>query len=244
MRTERLRRRPAVTAAVLAAGALILAWGCGKDPVSPGPVGGGGLRVTLPAGVRADEVTVELWNDNEVPPPTCFGFGVASAAGLPADTILCTRGSYRIRDLLGNVVLAVEDTAWAGRAPAWDGLDGSGRAVARGLYPVEWRCLDSSGDLTFTGNYYLGATEGEDACRWLLWSARPEGSGGRATFAPFPIGFRGYSIAPDTSRVEEAIFGNPYRVRVIGPDGEMFERTVTLADGEYTDVRVSWPSGT
>jgi hypothetical protein len=247
------------------AATAVCAPGCGEDAAPRRPLGGAGLRIVFGAGPLPDSVRVELWQENAVLPPTCVRPGAARGmagssillldaapapgsprgAGPRPGQPLCTRGRLEIRDWRGELVRVEPDLPWRERIPAWDQRDQAGRWVSEGIYPVFWRCLDSAGNFTFEGHYFVTGEATDGACRWLLWSAvlRPVEEGRRVEIAPFPASRDVLTFDPESGSVQEVSFSSPFAVRIALPGGETLERTVQLREESYTEIDVARETG-
>ncbi len=216
-----------------------MAAGCSDGPTGPAVEGGAGLRVLLPAGVPdSARVEVDLWQENAVPPPTC-PTGPAAASKLRSGPDSCSVGSLTVRDLTGRTVHRVPEVPWTNRVPGWDEVADDGTPVPAGLYPVHWQCLDGGGTFSFDGHYYVAGSRAEGSCRWILWSeVRPAGSGRKLEAGPFPTLFSTLALLPPAGVPVDVFFRDRYTVAVRIPGRDVFETTVTLVDGKYTEVRV------
>lgn len=233
---------------------LGLGSGCSESPSEP-VLEGAGLRIELPAGTETLEwVRVELWHDNAVSPPGCLLAGPARGAlsvyGDPPPD-LCTRQSLVIRNLIGETVLAVADTPIVDGSLAWgwDRNDTNGDHVPSGYYPISARCLDSEGEFTFEGHYFVWNSREVGSCEWPLWIREMEPAPVQRVleFGPFPLNPPAQTITVDTEGNQEALvtFTNPFLVRVKASGMQPFEQEVTLVEGEYISVSVEFiPFGT
>ncbi len=238
---------------------------CGDDPVRPEPIDGAGLRLVFDDVVPVDgEVLVELWRSAETLPPTCVlnppaGVAVsrlasdgtarngslASAVILsPAQPDLCSRGTYAIRNILGEVVKNVAEEPWPGHAPAWNTLDDGGEPVRSGIYPIHWECIDSDRSFTFDGHYYVSGPDEEGACDWLVWSdlLAPAPGESRFDITGFPVDFTILTVEPGSENAKTVVFTNPYLLQVHVPGRPTFGAEVELEEGSFTEVRVTIPA--
>jgi hypothetical protein len=226
---------------------LLVLTACGDDPVRPEPIEGAGLRFVFDDVVPVSgEVLVEVWCQAETWPPTCMLPPLDIAAvrlPLPGPD-LCTRGTYVIRNILGEVVKSVAEESWTGRAPAWNTLDGDGNPVPSGIYPIRWQCLDSAGQLEFNGHYYVTGLDEEGACSWLIWSGTvdPTEEQPRIEISGFPEGFSILTVEPGSDDAKTVVFENPYLLQVHVPDRPTFGQEVELEEGSFTEVRVTFPA--
>jgi hypothetical protein len=233
---------------------LLVVAACGDDPVRPEPIEGAGIRFVFEDAVPViGGVRVELWRSSAVAPPTCLvGDGairaqVSAEAGAlalllaPAQPDSCTRGTYVIRNILGDTVRAVADESWEGRAPSWNKISDDGRYVPSGIYPIRWQCLDSANPFIFEGHYYVYGPDEVGSCSWLIWSDLLDLSGARSRFefTGFPESLTILTVVPGTEDAQSVAFSNPYLLRVHVPDRPLVQKVVTLEEGSFTEVRVS-----
>jgi hypothetical protein len=229
-------------------GALLgLLPGCGDSTTSPDLGGGAGIRLELPAGADTLAwIRVGLWNLGTVSPPDCPA--VSSAGGARGSRItlvaeedppfdVCTRMRVSITDFAGAQVLLLADTPYTDLAFPWDGKDDLGDSVPSGIYPIRSSCLDSRGQYSYKGQYYVLRDEDRGECAWPLWLKRyePAPVSRTLTLSRFPLVGETQAGTP----LKQVAFLNPFLVRVDAPGMERFEAEVSLAADTVSRVRVT-----
>jgi hypothetical protein len=230
---------------VLVAGAVLVP-GCGDDEATGTPLGSGtGLRFHLPAeALNLESLRLELWNEDVVHPlgcPDAPGAGpLLLAAGEPAQIDSCTRAEIFIWDYRGRLVRHEPEVPFLGRAWGWNTEDDDGNEVPSGYYATRQPCLDSQGEFTFTGHYYLRREREQVFCEWPLWieDMRPGPSQPTLAYDGFPLVAATSLLNPAGQKIAQAVFDNPFLVRVHAPGYAMFEQEIRFAEFEYTDVDV------
>jgi len=215
------------------------------ETTAPDPklIDGAGIRVMLPDGADSlSGVRVELWDaaHNGIPAPDCRGLLSRGVALAGASTDSCTRMSVEIHNWIGDLTRSVPDTSFHGSlAFGWDQTDNAGNSVPPGIYTIESECLDSQGSFTFSGYYYVATEAPSDSCKWILWSRDLSGAALlHAAFGPFPI--LGKTETVFEEQLRQVGFLSPFTVRVHADGMETFEQQVTLTEGDYTDVTVTF----
>jgi hypothetical protein len=231
----------------LAMGAAVLGLASGCDSTtSPDPSAGAGIRLEFPAG--ADTLAwlrVGLWNIGTVPPSDCPSAAAAGGARTGEMTLLpldqppvdfCSRMRVSITDFSGAQVLLLADTAYTDLAWPWDGKDDGGDPVPSGIYPIRSSCLDSFGQYSYKGQYYVLRDEDRGECAWPIWLKRyePAPSSRTVTVTGFPTVGETQGGTP----LKQIAFLNPFLVRVDAPGMERFEAEVSLVAGAVSRVRV------
>jgi hypothetical protein len=203
------------------------------------------LRIELPDGTEnLAWLRVELWHDNEIPPPSCLAGpapGRVAPAGEPSQDV-CTRMSVEIWNLVGELVRWVPDTTAhrGGLSWPWDGRNDEGSTVPSGYYPMFAECLDSQGSFTLTGHYFWWNPQEEGACQWPLWiqEIRPSPEDRVLRFGPFPLEIDTRTFHQNGLPKDFVLFANPYLVRVRAPGRIPFEEEIVLVDEAFTTVSV------
>lgn len=239
--------RVALAGALLATG---VGWGCSEEPTEPDIAGGAGIRFVLPEGAESlGWVRLELWDVNTITPPQCSRTAPAGRVLVSSmDDPLpdrCTRIEVTIWDYGSNRILFIPDTTALGGTPGqfpWDGRDDLGNDMPSGYYPTYARCLDTRGEFEFEGHYFNWESREIGSCEWPLWiqEVSPGTSGRVLSYGPFPIYADTWILDASGIPLKLVNFLNPFLVRVHAPGMETFEVEVTLVDGKYIEVPVTF----
>lgn len=239
---------------LLALAGVVLVWGagsgCSEKPSAPEIAGGAGIRFSLPAGSETlGWVRMELWDVNDITPQQCSRTGEPGRVLLsPSDDPLpdrCTRVEVYIWDYGRNRILFIPDTVAYGGTPGqfpWNGRDDQGNEMPSGYYPTFSRCLDTRGELKFEGHYFNWESREIGSCEWPLWiqEVDPGTSGSVLAYGPFPVVSDTRILDASGIPLKLVSFVNPFLVRVRAPGMTTFEVEVTLEDGKYIDVPITF----
>lgn len=217
---------------------------CGEDePTAPEIMGGAGLRVILPQGYETlEDLRVEIWHDNAVPPPRCpSNSQEASVQAIGPQQDSCSRMSVDIWDLLGRPVRTEASVPSGGEALGWNTLDNEGEEVNSGIYFTHQACLDSEGEWTFEGSYYVWRAREQALCQWplLIEEVDASSSTGLVELSPIPVLFQTVTVGFFGEILTSVTFENPFLVRVRAGGYQSFEAEVRLTEGRYTEVEVT-----
>ena len=225
------------------AGAVLVfgVYSCDDEPTKP--LAGAGLRFVFPEGADTLEgLRVALLDpDQTFPNPDCGQMAQDSRSPLPQTIGECDSTQLSITNLIREEV-----RRWSCPTPPettctslfWDGTDEDGNPVPGGYYFLNIRCFQPDSIVSLEKGVYVAAGP-EDVCDWPLWSEEVPSVPADRTLevAPFPI-----EIPHDVGSepVDTIRFMNPYVVRVHASGMQVFEQEITLVEGKYTDVAVTF----
>ena len=106
-----------------------------------------------------------------------------------------------------------------------------------GIYSIHLRCVQPDSAFDVVKGMYVPAGP-EDVCDWPLWSRELTSapSSGELEVSPFPLEID-LGAEPTVDRIQ---FRNPYLVRVHASGMQTFEQQVTLVEGAFTEVNISF----
>jgi len=228
---------------VLGAALIWSASGCDDDATKP--LAGAGIRFVFPSGADTLEgLRVALLDPDQTYPLCGEAHGMTGTSTRPQTLGPCDSTRLIVRDILGNEIRRFAcptppETTCNVNDLVWDGTNSEGDTVSGGYYSYQLSCFQADSVQEVGKGIYVPRGP-EDVCDWPLWSEEVSALSPSRTleFAPFPLQLDlGVSGADsiDVIRIR-----NPYAVRVHADGMQTFEQQITLVEGKYTDVAVTF----
>jgi hypothetical protein len=215
-------------------------WSCNDEPTKP--LAGAGLRFVFPEGTDTLEGLRVALLDPDQTYPICGQLSRFSRESMAPQTIGgCDSVHLQVTNLIGEEVkrllCPVPPETTCGNL-FWDGTDAEGNPVPGGYYLYDLGCFQADSVQVLNKGIYVPRGP-EDVCDWPLWSEEVSSlpPSGELIFASFPVELD-LSAGGDTLDVIR--FRNPYVVRVHASGMQVFEQSVTLIEGKYTEIEVTF----